>query len=299
MVRDASSKDKRFEKGYHLTEMVALTHQEQHPISVYSHIHSSHEKRYKSTNEETYKGIDQVLSHLRRPCTFVFDRGYDANNLIKKVIRSGSDLVLRLTERRNVTHKGKKYKIKTLRDSRKGKIKMNIMFQGETKMCYISHLNVKISVSKKDMRLVFVYGLGEKPMMLLTNKQLKSKEDVIKVVRLYMSRWRVEDYFRFKKQEFGFENFRVRNLTAINNLNQLLTYVIGFIGILTEKMDRKLLTMKILERAKGIKTKLVFYYYQIAKGIGSILSHAKTGIKGYLQIRTKEPYKQLQLKLVI
>ena len=38
-----------YEKGY------ASTKNEKQPISVYSHIHSSHDKNYKSTNEETSK----------------------------------------------------------------------------------------------------------------------------------------------------------------------------------------------------------------------------------------------------
>ena len=123
---------------------------------------------------------------------------------------------------------------------------------------------------------------------------IRSKEDAIKIVRLYMSRWRIEDYFRFKKQTFGFEDFRVRSLQSINNLNQLLSYSIGFIALLTEQMDKKLLAIKVLERANGIRKKLVFYYNQMATGIHKILSHAKTGIKEYLNIRRKVPYKQVQ-----
>jgi len=45
--------------------MVALTKDEKHPISLYSHIHSSLEKNYKSTNEETFKGINQVLNEKK------------------------------------------------------------------------------------------------------------------------------------------------------------------------------------------------------------------------------------------
>ncbi|QVK17653.1 hypothetical protein KHQ81_12480 [Mycoplasmatota bacterium] len=48
---------------------------------------------------------------------------------------------------------------------------------------------------------------------------------------------------------------------------KLLIYSIGFIGLLTERMEQKLLSIKILERAKVIKTELVFCYYQVAKGI--------------------------------
>ncbi len=75
--------------------------------------------------------------------------------------------------------------------------------------------------------------------MLATNKVIKGKEDVVNIVRTYMSRWRVEEYFRFKKQHFGFENFRVRSLRSINNLNRLLTYAIGILGILAEKNEQQ------------------------------------------------------------
>lgn len=54
--------------------------------------------------------------------------------------------------------------------------------------------------------------------MLLTNRNIKSKEDIIKVVRLYFSRWKIEEYFRAKKQEFGFENIRLRTLKEIKNI---------------------------------------------------------------------------------
>ena len=56
-------------------------------------------------------------------------------------------------------------------------------------------------------------------MMLATNKEIKSKDDIIRVARTYFSRWKIEEYFRCKKQMFQFENFRVRRLKAINALN--------------------------------------------------------------------------------
>lgn len=296
-VRDGSSLRNVYEKGYFMTEIVALSEKEKHPISIYSHIHSSYQKGYQSTNNETFKGIEQVLNYIDKPCTFILDRGYDANKYINKINRTKNYFVLRLTEKRNLIYKGKKIKATVLRDLRKGKIKMTVMFQKEKKECYVTYLNVKVSASKKEMRLVLVYGIGEVPMMLLTNRTITSKKDVIKVVRLYMSRWRIEDYFRFKKQAFGFEDFRVRSLKSINNINQMVSYVIGFICFLTEKMDNKLLTIKVLERANGIRNKLIFYYTRMAKGIYNILSYAKTGIKKYLNIRVKTPYKQLQFKL--
>ncbi|MDI9413509.1 MAG: transposase, partial [Bacillota bacterium] len=151
------------------------------------------------------------------------------NGLFKYMYKNEQDFIIRLTSKRKLFNKGKWYKATTLCDSRKGKIKTKVLFSGEEKECYISHLNVQITASKKNMCLVLVYGLGERPMMLATNKKISGKEDVINILRLYLSRWRIEEYFRFKKQAYNFENFRVRNLKAINNLNQLLTYALGFV----------------------------------------------------------------------
>ena len=50
------------------------------------------------------------------------------------------------------------------------------------------------------------------------------KQDyVIRIARTYFSRWRIEEYFRCKKQTYQFENFRVRRLEAINALNFYIT----------------------------------------------------------------------------
>ncbi len=116
-----------------------------------------------------------------------------------------------------------------LRDRRKGKIKTSVFYRGKEHEAYLSHVRVQITASRKDIYLVLVYGITEHPMMLATNKEIKSKEDVLRVARIYFSRWKIEEYFRCKKQMFQFENFRVRKLHAINALNFYIT-VHGFSG---------------------------------------------------------------------
>ena len=145
------------------------------------------------------------------------------------------------------------------------------------------------------VNLILVYGLGEKPMMLATNEAIQGKEDVIRIVRIYMSRWRVEEYFRFKKQHFGFENFRVRSLISINNLNQLLTYAIGLLGVLAEKMDKSKLPHLLIHNAKALRRDVLFYYYQLAEGALLTLAYAKMGVQGWFKTRRNYP-RQLRLK---
>src|SRR5690625_3472643 len=80
-VRDGSSKDNKIEKGYFGTEIVGLTANKKQPISLFSHLHSSIEKGYKSTNEILFQGLNQVIDSLSVKATFIFDRGYDMNAL--------------------------------------------------------------------------------------------------------------------------------------------------------------------------------------------------------------------------
>lgn len=76
LVRDGSYENKKLEKGYMKTEIVGLTANKKQPVSLFTHIHSSLEKSYKSTNHVLYSGLEQVIRAM-----FVFDRRYDMNSL--------------------------------------------------------------------------------------------------------------------------------------------------------------------------------------------------------------------------
>lgn len=143
------------------------------------------------------------------------------------------------------------------------------------------------TASKKDIYLVLVYGITEHPMMLATNKKIKSKEDVVNIALTYFSRWRIEEYFRCKKQMFQFENFHVRKLAAINALNFYITLCMAFPAHMSMKSETHALKAAIIQKADPIKEKVQFSYYRLAKGISGILSYAKEGIR--LWFRTKRP----------
>ena len=83
----------------------------------------------------------------------------------------------------------------------------------------------------------------------------------------------------------------------MNNLNLLLTVHLGHIGILTDKIDKKLLTIKIIEASKSLRNKVVVWITQISRGISSMLIYAHTGIKEWQNIEERNKTKQLELKL--
>lgn len=297
-VIDASDKDKKIVNGYHVCEAVILGKKEKQPFSVYSEIYSCKSKDFVSKNKYTMESIDTVIDVLKRKSNMVFDRGYDDNKIIEYADKSGNNFVIRMNDKRNFLFKGKKKNAYEEALRRKGKMKMNLWFEEENVEISVSHTKVTLPYNKKDYELVFVYGLSEaRPLILLTNRVIHSKEDVIKVVRLYFYRWRVEEYFRSKKQEYEFENMRVRTLKAMNNLNLMLMIHMGHLGMLIEDIDKKLLTIKILERSKSIRKKVIVWLNQISRGISEILKYAQKGIREYQKIEKREKYKQLELKL--
>lgn len=297
-VIDGSSETKEIKPGYHICEATLVGKQMSQPISLYSKIYSSKSKNFKSEKSYTKESIEKTCEIVGK-FTGVLDRGYDSNDIINLMDDMGNDFVIRMNDRRMFLFKGKKKNCYEEAVKRKGKIRMKLLFDDNCEYeVYVSHTKVTLPSNKKDYELVFVYGLSEeRPLILLTNKSIHSKEEVIKVVRLYFTRWRIEEYFRTKKQEYDFENMRVRKLKSMNNLNTILTIYMGYISMISEKMDKKLLLIKIIEASKSLRKKVVVWISQISRGIKKILSHCHTGIKEWQKIEKRDKYKQLELKL--
>ncbi len=299
LVRDGSkSSDAKnvYEKGYHVTEACVLT-RSNHPVSIYSRIHSSQEKNFISVNSVTFEALQRAKA-LFGKATFVMDRGYDDNKMFLKLHSLEQDYVIRLTSKRKLLFHNKWVPATQLRNRRKGKIATPVVYNGKQHQAYLSHVKVQITASRKSINLVLVYGITEHPMMLATNKELKSKDDVVRIARLYFSRWRIEEYFRCKKQVFQFENFRVRKLKSINALNFYLTICMAFLSLMSMKSETNALRVSIIKTAAPVKDKVQFQYYRIAKGISGILSYAREGVR--LWFKTKRPaYRQLCFKFIL
>ena len=294
IVRDGSkstSEKSVYCKGYHVTEACVLT-RSNHPVSIFSQLHSSEEKGFTSMNDITFAAMERG-SKLFKKATYVMDRGYDDNKMFQKMWELGQDFVIRLTQKRKLFFHGKWVPATELCAQRKGKVKLKLFYRSKEHQAYISHVKVQLTAAKRSVYLVLVYGITEHPMMLVTNKAISNKDDVIKIARLYFSRWRIEEYFRAKKQIFDFENFRVRKLRAINALNFYIGIAMSFLGHMTRKDAANALLKSVLEAARPIKDKVQFYYYRIADGIAELLRYAHSGICDWFKPRRPN---QMQLR---
>ena len=124
IVRDGSrstAEKNVYCKGYHVTEACVLT-DSNHPVSIFSELHSSTEKDFKSTNHITFAAIERGAK-LFEKATYVMDRGYDDNKMFQKLWELGQDFVIRLTKKRKLFFHGKRVPATELCAKRKGKIK--------------------------------------------------------------------------------------------------------------------------------------------------------------------------------
>lgn len=62
---------------------------------------------------------------------------------------------------------------------------MKLIYKGKEHDTHLSYIKVQITASRKDIYLVLVYGITEHPMMLVINKKIRSKEDVMSIANTY------------------------------------------------------------------------------------------------------------------
>ena len=94
------------------------------------------------------------------------------------------------------------------------------------------------------------------------------------IVQIYLTRWKIEETFRFVKQSYNLEDIRVMKYQRLKNLVILVTAVAYFAAtFLGQQMKLRILCEKLLiisQRFFGIPP---FRFYALADGIRKILSH--------------------------
>ena len=288
-VRDGSTGE--YKLGYHTLGITALTPERKMPIPVYTKVYTPEEKGFISEDEEVLTGLKFLGKHFSKKNIRAFDRGYDNNRYYDYLIKNDEKFIIRAKKNRDVIYDEKRINIAELAERFKGKYKLNFTKKnGFNTTCKISIIPIKLPCRPNDnLNLVVCYGLGKEPMMLITNLKSDDKRLSVAVVKVYLMRWRIEEYYRFKKNQFKFEDLRVRSLNSIRNLDLILMIVVGYIGYISEKQEEKLYVMELIKASKRIYTVANFVFYAIADGLFVVLSKGKSGIADMLRKKSKSP----------
>lgn len=289
VVRDGSTGELGI--GYHMLDVTALTAEQKAPIGVYSRVYSAMEESFVSEDDEVLKALRFLGKHFARNNIRAFDRGFDANVYYEDLIDHREKFVIRAKQNRDVIYKGARINILKLAERFKGKYSLKFKKKnGNLAECKISIIPIKLCCRpKEELNLVVCRGIGQKPMLLITNLKSDDERLAITVTKVYLLRWRIEEFHGFKKQQFRFEDFRVRSLRSIRNLDLLLTIVIGFIGIMSEHADEKRVVMELISISKRIFHVPRFIFYAIADGIFTVFARCKHCISHLLMKKPKDP----------
>ena len=269
--------------GYWFAGASALTANHKQPIPVYSRIYSTKEKGYVSNNAETIKSLEFLSNHFPQANIRALDRGYDAGYIFDYFIPKNENFIVRMDGKRNIVYMGKTILMSKLVSQIEGT--HTLKFEGKDG----KKVNCKISITpvslpkhpNKPLNLVICRGFGKEPLMLLTSLDNDDPMLCVTITKVYLLRWRIEEYYRFKKQGFGFEKFLVRSLNSIRNLDLLLSMAIGYIGILSDKVDESIEVMEIVNASKRLYGLATFTFYAISDGLKVIFSKSFIGIHSF------------------
>lgn len=288
LVRDGSTGE--LEKGYNTLEIAALTNNHKAPISVYDRVYSTIEKDFISEDDEVLKGLRYITLQFGNKGIRTLDRGYDGLTYYEYFLKNHEKFIIRAKKDRNVCYKGETINILEVAKLFKGKYRMDFITKDAKKVeCKISIIPVSLpKYPKCELNLVVVYGFGKEPMLLMTNLKSDDQSLAKVITKIYIMRWRIEEHFKFKKQQFNFEDFRVRSLNSIRTLHRILTLLSGLISMMSEKQNESLFVMDLISVSKRIyesqkeNKKKKFLSYAIADGIFAVLNKSVTGIKAFI-----------------
>jgi len=275
--------------GYFTLGVTALTPERKMPICVYTRVYSAAEPEFISADNEVLKALDFLGDHFKKTNIRVFDRGYDANVYYERLLERNEAFVIRTKKNRDVVYKDKRINILALAKRFKGKYRLRFRKKnGMAADCKISIVPVRLPCRPdKELNLVICNGFGQEPLLLLTS--LKSDDDRLSVVitKVYLLRWRIEEFYSFKKQQLGFEGFRVRSLQSIRNLDLLVTIAVGWIGLISEKSDERAMVMELIHISRRIFEPPNFIFYAIADGLFLVAARAGKGIADMIRKKPK------------
>ncbi len=260
------------------------------PLPVYEKVFSAAESGFVSETYENLCCLESLSENFSKKCVRTLDRGFDANDYYRYFLKRNERFVIRAKKNRNVIYHGKTCNIMDVAGRHKGNYCMNFRDKsGKTVNCKISCIPVKLcEFPTKELTLVAVYDFGAEPMLLLSNLKMQEKKRLCLIVtKVYLMRWRIEEYFKFKKQQFGLEDLRVMSLQSIRNLNLLATLASGYIGLTSSAHRESIYLKELKECSRRIYEVPKFIFYALGYAMERVLSMSRKGINGFLTKKSK------------
>jgi hypothetical protein len=296
------SEAKVSDNGYWLCKVVGKNPREGEVIPLYNELFSTVAEDFESENKQILKAVETLIRYIGDKGIWTLDRGGDRKyifyHLLDRLLRfitrlvgearyletcdGNRDYPINIASRMKLRHKarleGKEdYRTKTY----------NIKFGYE---------RVFLPGRSEELKMVVAEGFGEEPMMLLTNVEVRTKNDALQVIESYIARWIVEESFRFIKQSYSLEDIRLQRYNGLKNMVAIVLLVYGFLSLqLLLHLRLRILVMHIYRASKRLYGIPNFPFYALADGIFYFLSYCRYKFTLFEEMITKG--KSLQLLL--
>ncbi len=276
-------------KGYHMCQVTAANLNHDKIVPLYCEAYSSKAIDYPGSTEKLMEVVRKVKSFTGTRGTWAIDRQGDDIDLINFFRTEDLNFVTRLKTNRYL-HFGKN----TARQVQAGRIHHHVKLPHQAHI-YIArdgkeeflHLNfgaVTVALPENPEHwytVVIVEGFGKIPMLLLTNKEVNihDNKQLWRIVETYLTRWKCDECYRYIKQSYNLEDFRVQGYNSIRNITVLIHAIAYFTSIyMGISLKLNIMVQKIFILSKRFFGVPTFFNYAMADGIFELLSKAKTGV---------------------
>lgn len=265
--------------GYWLCDVTGADVNGSEITPLYQHLYSVKAEKFESENAEILAGMDQIRKHTQGRGIWAVDRGGDRKKLLEPLLNRGQRFVIRSTGLRHVIdRRNRKRSVAELGAQCRLRHQAQIIKieDGKEKKYDLRYGVEPIRLMGRPEKLfvVVVAGFGREPMLLLTNvlQRARGSQSLWWIVQIYLTRWKIEETFRFIKQSYNLEDIRVMKYQRLKNLVVLVTAAAYFAAtFLGQKMKLRLLCRELLvisQRFFGIPP---FRFYALADGIKRVL----------------------------
>lgn len=211
-VRDGSTGDP-YGKGYGLFSVVAKTKEGAYAPLVM--------ERFEEQNPAAEKIIKKVIVGLSpdHGGIWTMDRGFDDRKIFDLLLGNEQQFLIRIDRRGSqrllvIGEENEKHLVSTL-----------TAHMGE-----IGYRRVRLPGRKEELTLIHYHRKRyREPMAILTTLTPKTMEQAKKIAKLYLKRWKIEDYHRFFKTRFSLENMMLQKPERVDGLLALVLMASAFI----------------------------------------------------------------------
>ena len=268
------------DKGYWICKVVGKNLREKELIPLYEELFSTIEKDFCSENKQILKAIRSVTRHIGEKGIWVIDRGGDRRRIFDPLIDDSLNFIIRLNLRQRHIKAIDGTKDYPIEIAKKVKLHNRTIIQGKQRdSCKTYHVRfgytrVFLPWRGEEITMVIAKGFGKKPLLLLADVEVRGRSDALWVIESYISRWVIEESFRFIKQAYCLEDIRLQRYNGLKNMVAIMLLVYGFLSVgllLYPKMW--FLVNHIYERAKRMYGIADYPFYALADGIFYLLAY--------------------------